>query len=221
MSRDDAIHASIAASSEGCQRSPTWIPLPVGGGPRFFFGTTRVLAINHGTIETSRGGAASPMVLERSHATTFCWLGNIFRLFQISVYDPGDRFGSISVRRGCASRRRRGRYWSALLAYLSLLARAPITPTPARRFDPAHDGHETLVNRPQADHPPMQRQSLRPKRILMLLARGRGDRAREGTLEPAGSRGRAAATKKCPSRCLDGWEVPKEGLTCSSSDVRG
>ena len=35
------------------------MPLPVGGGPRFFFGTTLVLAINHGTIETSRGEAVS------------------------------------------------------------------------------------------------------------------------------------------------------------------
>lgn len=166
-------------------------------------------------------GSCFPNGFKNVHTQPHFAGGSHFPTFQISVYDPGDRFGSISVRRGCASRRRRGRYWSALLAYLSLLARAPITPTPARRFDPAHDGHETLVNRPQADHPPMQRQSLRPKRILMLLARGRGDRAREGTLEPAGSRGRAAPTKKCPSRCLDGWEVPKEGLTCSSSDVRG
>jgi hypothetical protein len=55
LSLDAAIQASIAASSEGCHRSPTCTPLPVGAGPRFFFGTIRVFAINRGTIEASRG----------------------------------------------------------------------------------------------------------------------------------------------------------------------
>ena len=58
LSAEAAIQASIAASSDGCHRSPTWMPLPVGGGPRLFFGTTLVFAINRGTIEASRGEAA-------------------------------------------------------------------------------------------------------------------------------------------------------------------
>src|SRR6266704_1711453 len=35
------------------------MPLPVGGGPRFFFGTTLVFAINRGTIEAGRGEAVT------------------------------------------------------------------------------------------------------------------------------------------------------------------
>jgi hypothetical protein len=43
LSADDAIHASMAASSWGCQRSPTWIPRPVVAGlPRFFLVVTRI-----------------------------------------------------------------------------------------------------------------------------------------------------------------------------------
>jgi hypothetical protein len=67
LSPDEAIHASIADSSEGCQRSPTWRPLPVGAGPRLFFGTTLVFAINRGTIEADQGeGPTSAPALARA-----------------------------------------------------------------------------------------------------------------------------------------------------------
>src|SRR5713226_9359742 len=55
LSGEAAIQESIVASSEGCQRSPTWVPWPVGAGPRFFFGTTLFFAINSGTTEANRG----------------------------------------------------------------------------------------------------------------------------------------------------------------------
>jgi len=43
LSLDDAIHASIAASSASCQRSPIWVPRPVVAGlPRFFLVVTRI-----------------------------------------------------------------------------------------------------------------------------------------------------------------------------------
>ena len=51
---EDAIQASIAASSFGCQRSPIWTPWPVGAGPRRFFATMVFFAINLGTTETLR-----------------------------------------------------------------------------------------------------------------------------------------------------------------------
>jgi hypothetical protein len=52
----EAIHPSIAASSATCQRSPTWMPLPVvAGRPRRFLVVTRIdFAIFKGTIKSSR-----------------------------------------------------------------------------------------------------------------------------------------------------------------------
>jgi hypothetical protein len=57
LSADDAIQASIAASSEGCHRSPIWVPRPVVAGlPRFFLVVTRIdFAIIEVTIKASRG----------------------------------------------------------------------------------------------------------------------------------------------------------------------
>lgn len=35
-----ATNASNGASKSSCRRTWIWVPLPVGAGPRFFFGTT-------------------------------------------------------------------------------------------------------------------------------------------------------------------------------------
>jgi hypothetical protein len=66
----EAIHASIAASSGSCQRSPTWVPLPVVRGlPRFFFVVTRIdFVIDMVTTKASRGGSCSfPLGSNPSH----------------------------------------------------------------------------------------------------------------------------------------------------------
>src|SRR4029077_16754137 len=75
LSADAAIQASMAASSDGCHRSPTWMPLPVAGGPRFFFGTALVVAINRGTIKANRGeGCNLPPGSNPSHKGVPKWL---------------------------------------------------------------------------------------------------------------------------------------------------